>query len=367
MKILLIGTDAKASLNFRRTLMERCDQAVLIANACAEFRSLPDVIESPLKRSSFNILENLTAVLKLTRLIKSIQPDCVFVFFQKPFILGTLAARLAGVKRIVGMLEGLGYFFTKRPEPDGFKIRLIRGLLSCAYKGIIPLLDSVIFLNRDDCTDISKIKRATQSFCLGGIGVPLHRFPYSKPPIDPIRFVFIGRMLYDKGIREFLMAARFLKSKYPHVFFVVVGGIDLSNPSSVHTIEQYRDCVEITNTVADIYPILKSASVVVLPSYREGVPMSLQEAMVAGRPIVASYVPGCKDMIRGNGYFVKPFDIQDLIQKMEIFIKNPHKIEKMGIQSHKRGRRIYNRDKKDMRLMQILEGECLKDLIENLE
>lgn len=363
MRIVLIGTDAKSSLNFRRTLIQKMiDQGhdvFLIANGCSFSVDGFTLLESPLTRGCINPFTTVFEVISLCRLLKSLKPDCVFSFFVKPVILGTLAAKCAKVKNRVGMIEGLGAFFTNRPEPDSFKTKSVRFVLKCLYKVAIPFLTRLIVLNRYDLNEILAFCCPKKTSILGGIGVPLRSFPNTPPALEPVTFLFIGRLLFDKGIREFIHAATLLKQKYPAVIFKIVGDIDPDNPTSLTLIEKEAasHILDVKGFVEDIKSEIIKASVVVLPSYREGVPMSLQEAMGIGRPIIATYVPGCRETIRKNGYFVEPFDAIDLAKKMERLILNPKKRELMGVLSAKRARKLYNRDKKDDLLLEwVCEG-----------
>ncbi|CAO5675713.1 MAG: N,N'-diacetylbacillosaminyl-diphospho-undecaprenol alpha-1,3-N-acetylgalactosaminyltransferase [Holosporales bacterium] len=372
MKVVFIGTSIEASLNFRSSLIQllieqgyrvflfATDYSTDSKQKVLNLGAIP--IDSPLNRSSFNPFLDIWGTFKLIKILKDIKPDVVFSFFSKPVIFGTLSAYFAKTPKIIGMLEGLGYFFTIRPEKDSFKIKCIRKVQAILYKICFKKLDLLILLNSDDEKDLVQNYNLNVNslHILGGIGISLKDYSYSKPVADPITFIFVGRMLFDKGIREFIKAATNVKKRYSNVGFKIAGNIDLKNPSSL-TIEEKNSLekdgvIEFMGFKKDIRPFLKESSVFVLPSYREGVPLSTQEAMATGRPIITTNVPGCKETVVDgkNGFIVPPFDAEALAIKMIYFIEHPNSIEEMGKKSYDLAKKMFNRFEKDDILRQLI-------------
>lgn len=320
-------------------------------------------IDYKLSRGGLNPIIDGISIIKLSKLLKKIDPDIVFSTFSKPVIYGTLAAKKAGVRNIVGMIEGLGYFFTEQPNgttPFNYFVRSIQIIL---YKIALPKLHKLVLLNFDDYNDLLKkyhinVKRP---YILGGIGLNLNEYKFSKPPIKKVSFLFIARLLKEKGIYEFMSAAKSLKIKYPNVEFKIAGSFDTENPGSLKPteLEHYiiSGIVTYLGFVKDVTPVISNSSVFVLPSYREGVPRSTQEAMAIGRPVITTNVPGCKEtVIDGyNGFLTKKWDVNELIKKMIHFIENPSSIEEMGYNSYKMALEKYDGDKVNERLLQIIE------------
>jgi len=178
---------------------------------------------------------------------------------------------------------------------------------------------------------------------LGGIGVDLERFTYI--PFDnqnPVSFVFIARLLREKGVYEYLEAAKKIKSEHPETTFYILGGFDDKNPFALRKseLDSYLSSgiVEYPGHVENVADYLIRSSVFVLPSfYREGVPRSTQEAMAIGRPIITTDVPGCRETVEDgiNGYLIHPFDADDLADKMLKFIEQPELINKLGRESRR--------------------------------
>lgn len=371
-KIIIIGTTGSGIVSFRKDLimaliagghqvytfaMSYTDQQ---RSQVLEMGAIPETYT--LNRTGINPVADMLATVKLAKIIKKIQPDLVFSYFSKPVIFGTLAAKLAGVPRRIAMLEGLGFTFTEQPNGLLFKTKIIRAVQVLLYRLAFPFLDRIIFLNPDDPVDlVEKYKlKVKQVSVLGGIGLNLADYPYSAPQSQPVRFIFIGRLLAEKGINEYIAAAQIVKQQYPDAECVVLGGLDEGNPGGLtqqkldSLIEQ--DLVIYPGHVDNVQEWLAGSSVFVLPSYREGVPRSTQEAMAIGRPIITTDVPGCRETVVDgvNGFFVPPWSPAALAEKMIHFIEQPELIETMGKESYRIAQEKFDAGKVNKKLIGLL-------------
>lgn len=351
MKIILLGTTATSLYLFRTDLIKKLiNEGNIVYTGACDFTPATKIkmqtlgaipFDYSLSRVSLNPFGGLYSIWKLSQTIRKITPDIVISYFIKPVIFGTLAAKIAGVKKTVGMIEGLGHAFTNYPQGKTVKQKIISNILVQLFRITFSLIDKVVFLNSDDKNELVKKYniKINDYLILGGIGVDLTYYSFQEVNIDKISFLFIGRLLREKGIFEFIEAAKIVKSKYPEVTFRIVGGIDKSNMSSLseEDIKKLKNngIVNYDGEIEDVRASIAKTSVFVLPSYREGVPRSSQESLAIGRAIITTDVPGCREtVIDGkNGYLVPPFSPEDLANKMFIFIENPQKISEMGKES----------------------------------
>ena len=374
-KIIFIGTVASSLFGFRAGLIKLLVAKGYIVYAFAtdfdsetryKVEALGAVpVSYSLNRGGLNPLADIISTYQLAKKINRISPDLVFSYFSKPVIFGTLAARFAKVPKVIGMLEGLGYTFTDQPEGLTKKTKLVKSIQILLYKIALPQLDKLIFLNLDDpkdlvdqyAIDVRKVE------VLGGIGLNLEEYPYQ--PLtniqQPINFLFIGRLLKEKGIHDFLAAAKIVKDKYPETQFTVLGAIDPHNLGALKQSELDElissNIIDYPGHVNNVKDWIASSHVFVLPSYREGVPRSTQEAMAIGRPIITTDVPGCREtVVNGvNGFLVPKWNPEALAEKMMYFIKYPDQIEKMGDESYKMAVDKFDAEKVNQRLMNILD------------
>ena len=371
--IVMIGTTAACFYGFRAELIKNLNlknitvYAFTTDNDALELEKISVLgaipISYQLNRGGLNPLADMLATYKLAQQIKQLKPDLVFSYFAKPVIFGTLAAKIAKVPKIIGMLEGLGYTFTDQPNGLSSKTKLIKAIQVFLYKLALPKLDQLILLNHDDKTDllINNDIEVKETYILGGIGLDLNQYKYSPVTKDlPIQFLFIGRLLKEKGIHDFIAAAQIVKQKFPQTTFTVLGGIDEANLGALtqgeltQSIDQ--NVIDYPGHVENIAEWIKQSHVFVLPSYREGVPRSTQEAMAIGRPVITTDVPGCRDtVIDGvNGFLVPKWNPQALAEKMIYFIEHPEQVRMMGDQSHKIAIEKFDAEKVNQRLLEIL-------------
>jgi glycosyltransferase involved in cell wall biosynthesis len=372
MKIAIIGTVASSILGFRGPLIKQ-----LLSEGHQVFAFAIDYtpeqkkqleawggvpVDYQLSRSGLNPLADFKMMWGLKITFQSIQPDIVLSYFVKPVIYGTLAARLAKVPRRIAMLEGLGFAFTPQPQGMVFKTKIIQLLQILLYRIAFPCTTQLVFLNPDDRDELLvKHKLPVKDVVvLGGVGLDLVDYCYQVPNKDKVRFLFIGRLLKEKGIFHYLAAAKLVKQRYPDVEFVVLGGMDHTSPNALSE-EELNHCIEsglieYPGQVDNVSDWIAKSSVFVLPSYREGVPRSAQEAMAIGRPLITTDVPGCREtVVEGvNGFFVPPFDDQSIAQKMIWFIENPKYIESMGLISRRIAEERFDVYKVNARMLAIM-------------
>ncbi|WP_180047759.1 glycosyltransferase family 4 protein [Acinetobacter sp. YH12243] len=376
-KIFLIGTTASNLYIFRKDFILSCiSQGIEVYALVSE----PDdfwnskiketgahLIEYKMNRSGLNPVSDIKSVLQIKTYINKYKPDLVFSFFTKPVLYGSLAAKISNTPQIVGMIEGLGSPFTEHPNGQALKMKIIRFFQISLYRIVFPFIDKIIFLNSDDPYDLIKKnkiyhKRDAVSI-LGPIGLDLKDYPYSSwDSSKPITFIFVARLLAEKGIYEFIEAAKIIKEKHSNILFKVIGGLDLNNPYGLSQKDLdsliQTGIIEYPGFVKNVNEHIASSAVFVLPSYyREGVPRSTQEAMAIGRPVITTDVPGCRDtVIDGlNGFIVPKWDVNALVEKMCFFIENPDQINIMGKESYKIACEKFDVHKVNKKLFEIME------------
>lgn len=279
-------------------------------------------------------LQDVALCVRLTWLLRQQRPDVVHCFTIKPAIYGTLAAALAGVPARVVTITGLGHAFTSAPA-------WLSAIVAALYRVALSLAHVVQFQNEEDRELFvrRRLVRAERTRLVAGSGVDTRAFTVQPLPTlagPPMHFLMIARLIREKGVLEFVEAARHLKQLYPQVRFSLLGGLDARNPSGLDR-EQLRAiqssaAVRWLGETDDVRPHLSGADVAVLPSYREGLPRALLEAAAMGRPAVASDVPGCRQVVVEGvtGYLVPPRDVASLAGAMQRLIDNPCEVATMG-------------------------------------
>ncbi len=352
-RVAIIGNQAFSLINFRGALIkamaEKGHEVWALApdydlNTRGIVQSLgAKSLDYPLSRTGLNPVRDIASFVGLVGVLQRIKPDVVLAYAIKPVIYGTLASWIARVPKRFAMIEGLGYAFTPSGEREPLKRRIIRAIAQTLYRLALPRATKVFFLNPDDLNEFVQagLVPKEKAFLLGPIGVDLEHFSPVPPVKRPVAFLLAARLLREKGVLEFVEAARRIKAKYSETRFILLGGLD-TNPGAIRREEVERwveeGVVEWPGHVSDVRPWLAQASVFVLPSYyREGVPRSIQEAMATGRPVITTDAPGCREtVIPGvNGFLVPPRDVESLVAAMERFILEPELIERMGRESRR--------------------------------
>lgn len=353
MKYLIIASYPASILKFRGALIKALqDKGFEIHIAAPEFETFPEEYEDltalgyvvhpiPMQRTGTNPLNDAKTLSALYLLMKEIQPSHVMGYTIKPVIYGSLAAKLARVPHRFALITGLGYAFQGADEQD-YKKSNLQKVMHKLYSVALASTHKVFFQNPDDealFRTMKILQPKASTTVVNGSGVDISE--YSVQPfatIDDIlipRFLLIARLLGDKGVREYAQAAKIIKDKYPQAQFDLVGWID-DNPDAIKQKELDNwinaGLFNFWGKLDDVKPAMAASSIYVLPSYREGTPRTVLEAMAMGRPIITTDAPGCREtVIDGyNGYLVPVKAVEELAAAMERFIVNPALVIEMG-------------------------------------
>ncbi|NQZ04708.1 glycosyltransferase family 4 protein [Idiomarina sp.] len=354
MKFLIIASYPDSLVKFRGPLILKLVELGLEVHvaapklkACGAFveklRELgAECHDAPIDRTGLNPFRDLTSLYELTKLIKQIGPDYVFSYTIKPVIWGGIAAAFLSVPKRFALISGLGYAFTS--DAKGLR-RFVKRIAQSLYKYSLKKSTLIFFQNKDDLQEfksIGLISDDSRTMIVNGSGVNISEYSvqsFSFPRKErSLKFLLVGRILGDKGVREYVAAAKIIKEKYENAEFHLVGGLD-SNPEAIEEAEISSWTKSATvmwhGAVDDVRPFIADSHVYVLPSYREGTPRSVLEAMSMGRPIITTDAPGCRETVvdGDNGFLVDVKSVEQLVEAMEQFIKQPELIESMGKRS----------------------------------
>lgn len=346
MKILVLAHEAYSIVNFRgdmiKAMVSRGHSVVAAApekgydkhlkNIGAEYKSVP------FNRTSTNPLHDLNLIKKYSSILQAEAPDVVFAYAIKPVIYSSIAAKLIGFdNNMYAMIPGAGYVFYGK----GLKSSIIRMISTLLYRIACAKYSKVFFQNTDDINEFVKRNLISEDKCIkiNGSGVSVDKFKPQPLPKENV-FLFIGRLIRDKGLIEYMKAARKVKKDYPSARFLIVGPFD-TNPTAIKEddIAPYIEdgSVEYLGKTSDVRPFLKRCSAFVLPSYHEGTPRSVLEAMATARPIITTDAPGCRETVEDgvNGFLVPVKDVEQLAEKMIWMIEHKEKARKMGQKSRR--------------------------------
>lgn len=327
----MVSNTAWSIYNYRHGVLQAFRQAgiaiTVIAPRDRTFEPLAAMgvqcIELPVASKGTNPVEDLRTLFTLYRLYRKLKPDLVFHYTIKPNIYGSVAAALARVKSIA-VTTGLGYVFIQQSTAAQVAKRL--------YRFAFRFPREVWFLNNDDLDAFhheALLVHPERAQLLRGEGIDLGL--YAPEPLGAdkatVDFILIGRLLWDKGVGEYVEAATALREKYPHARFKLLGPVGVANPSAITQTDidgwQAAGKVEYLGEAHDVRPYIAAADCVVLPSYREGVPRTLLEASSMARPIVATDVPGCREVVEdgATGLLCRARDAGDLAAKMAAILE----------------------------------------------
>lgn len=353
MKFLIFSNYLPSILNFRGELLKS------IADKGYEIHVLAPNIEMynedlirltdlgyfvhsvPMQRTGTNPIADAKTLLAAYNIIRVIKPDFILSYTIKPVIYGTLAAWIAKVPRRFALLPGLGYAFQKNGEASNSNI--IQKTVHKLYQKALVKASKVFFQNPDDLKlfiDLKLLNPIVPTVVVNGSGVDISDFDvlpfiYDQEGNAKPSFLLIARLLKDKGIIEYIEAARKVKEKYPLAEFNLVGWID-ENPAAIEQQELdswiEEGIINYWGQLDDVRPAIAACSVYVLPSYREGTPRTVLEAMSMGRAVITTDAPGCRETVINNynGYLVPIKNVDELANAMCQFIENPKLYERMG-------------------------------------
>jgi glycosyltransferase involved in cell wall biosynthesis len=297
-------------------------------------------------RRGLNPITELITIFRLRQILKRIRPDIVHNIALKPVVLGSLAAQFAGVRNIVNAPVGMGYVFTSEEN----KARVLRPIVRALIRySLGRQARRVIIENNDDFKNLvdGGFAKKYSIALIKGAGVDTEKFDYKPEPDGQVRVIMVSRLLRDKGVQEFIDAANLVKARNNAVQFVLVGDVDDGNPTSLtaEQLNKLRKSRDVTwlGARTDIHELLASSHIACLPSYREGLPKSLIEAASAGRPIITTDVPGCREVVTHmvNGLLVQPRDVTALASAIEQLVNDPNLRQSMGDENRRKAKSEY--------------------------
>lgn len=356
MKFTIICSYLPSIINFRGQLLESLKQKGLeihiIAPNLLDYEQDVHILQQkgyylhniPMQRTGTNPIYDIKTMLAIRNILCEIKADYVLAYTIKPVIYGILASWLAKVPHRFALITGLGYAFQNVEE--NVRRSLFQRAVHQLYKIALNQTEKVFFQNPDDrdlFLKLGLLQMNKPHIVVNGSGVNIDEFQVVDLPQDSqgqvkVSFLLIARLLTDKGVREYVHAAKEVKKLYPNIIFNLVGWID-ENPNAITQQELdnwiAEDVVKYWGKLSDVRPAIQESSVYVLPSYREGTPRTVLEAMAMGRAIITTDAPGCREtVIHGdNGYLVEVKSMQSLKLAMLQFIENPALVHQMGLRS----------------------------------
>lgn len=357
MRFLMIASFADSLIGFRAPLIAAIQAKGLEVHVAAP--DLPPdsplrlqmekqgltVHEVPMHRTGTDPIADVRTFFALYGLMRRIRPLAVMGYTIKPVVYGMLAAWMARVPRRFALITGLGYAF----QQDKGRSRLQK-LVQRLYALALAHVDKVFFQNPDDealFRERAILKPSVSSCVVNGSGIDVSAFQVSPLPVGKVRFLLIARLLGDKGVREYAQAAKRVRAKHPNTEFALVGWID-SNPGSIAQEELDEwvagGYVDYVGRLKDVRPAIADSTVYVLPSYREGTPRTVLEAMAMGRPIITTDAPGCRETVVDdeNGFLIPVKSVAALEAAMLRFVGTPTLAAEMGQQSRRLAEEKYD-------------------------
>ncbi len=359
MKILLLGNQARSMTNFWSVLMQKM-HAVGHEIVCCLPQDKTEqevwaqklrhagysLVYYPLQRKGITPVRDIRTLYALYKIFTQEKPDIVFTYTIKPVIYGCIAARLAGIERVFATITGLGFAF----EADTWHKKCLRYGVRFLYTMALRRVKNVFFQNIEDkdvFNTLGMLPPHIKGVLCHGTGVDTVHFAYTAMyPSYPV-FLLVARLLYAKGIATFAQAARILQQQYTAVRFQLLGVPEQGHGAfPLSTVQAWHRAgyIEYLGESADVRPYIAAASVLVLPSWREGTPCAILEGMSMGRPAVVTNVAGCREVVcQGkNGFLVPVHDARALAQAMEHFLLAPHLIQSMGLEGRRMAENIFD-------------------------
>jgi glycosyltransferase involved in cell wall biosynthesis len=369
--ILIIASYGPSLINFRLPLIKRLLSRGYKVSVASPIDDFSDILQKKLQdlgiyinifklsRTRFNLLINFNSLIELYKIVKNSKPNIIISYTAKPVIFSGLVLKFFKKVSYYPLITGLGFSFT---EINSIKKIFFRYLISQLYRQGLKSSKKIIFQNKDDQSLFYKLKILDQSkisYVINGSGVDLSEYPLTNLPSKRV-FLMIARLLGDKGVREYVNAAKIVKSRFPDVTFQLAGYLD-ENPSAV-TADELQTWIndgniEYLGEIKFVQSILKSCKYYVLPSYREGTPRSVLEALSTGRPIITTDAPGCRETVvhEKNGLLVPIKDPISLANAMiRLLNEKDETIEKMAKESYLIAKNKYDIDKVNQSIINIM-------------
>ncbi len=358
-KILILANNDVGLYKFRKELIQ-----VLIEQGNKVYISLPygklvdslinmgcEFIDTHIDRRGINPIEDLKLLINYKKIIKAVNPDLVITYTVKPNIYGGIACRIKKTKYISN-ITGLGTAFQK----EG----LLKKIITTLYKLSLKKVKCVFFENKGNRNIFTDLKIVNNDRCvvMNGAGVNLDEYTYEPMPAnDKIRFLFIGRVMKEKGVDELFYTAEKVKNKYPNVEFDIVGPFEEDYKERVDELEK-KDVINYYGYQEDVRPFIQKCHCFVLPSYHEGMANTLLEAGAMGRPIIASNIHGCKEAVieEKTGLLCEVKSKECIYNKIERFInfKEEEKV-KMGLESRNHIEKLFNKEEVVSKTLKVIE------------
>lgn len=376
--ILIVASYSPSLIHFRGDFIKS-----LIENNYKVFTAAPDYpektleelksidahpVEFKLERTGLNPVKDLKSISELKFIIKKYQIDLVFPYTVKPVIYSSIAANQSNVS-VISLITGLGFAFTGLT----YKARTLQRLNEFLYKISIRKNKVIVFQNKDDYAlflDRNIITPKNKVAFVSGSGVNFNKYKFREntKTTPDIRFLFVARLIREKGINMFIEAAKTLKQEFPEAQFHVIGAPDRS-PTAIKLKalkKLHKEGIIVYHGKQKNVPEhLYNSDVFVLPTYyREGIPRSILEALSVGLPIITTDTPGCRETIKKeeNGILIPPQDLNALTQAMAFFLNQPEKIKSMGIASRAYAEERFNVDIINKDLIKLINDVCFKEI-----
>ena len=360
MKIALIVSKSYTVLTFRKKLIMALKnndyEVIVIAQDNDKEKEIKDLgvkfYYFTQNNRSVNPFSSIKYMNYIKRILKKEKTDIVFTFQAKPNTFGAIAAKKAKVSKIYSMVEGAGDVFNY----NTLKWKLIRFISCRLYKTAFKKIKKVFFLNNDDLSEFKKRKliEDKQGIVINGIGVDLDKFKY-EPILNYDSVIMVSRLVKTKGIYDYINVAKKVKSIYPNLKFEIVGP---EGDISVEDISEHikSDTICYLGMVDDVRDYLRKSFCFVLPSYREGLPMSIMEAEAVGRPIITTNCVGCKETVKDgyNGYLVNLHDVDEMANKIIWLYESKEECNRIGMNSRKLAEELFDSNVINDKIIKII-------------
>lgn len=351
--VAIIANSGFTVLNFRRELIKslvskQVDVFVVCPSQCqlmggkdvnSELQKIgANHVPVSMNRSGVNPLADIKYLVDIALVLKRISPDLVLNYTIKPSIYGSIAARFACGCIVSSNITGIGHVFTS----ETMKSRLLATVVKLQYKVALKANSVVFFQNIDDRDFFlaNKLVQKSKAKLINGSGVDTNKYIKINSNPRPKSFIFVGRLLQEKGVLEYISAAKLVQERYPESIFAILGGVD-ENPTSLSFDEIKKHdqdgTIEYLGTTDNVCAILNEFEVFVLPSYREGTPRSTLEALSIGMPVITTDSPGCRETVVDgvNGFIVEPQSASAIAKACFRFLETPNIIQRFGKESRK--------------------------------